>query len=63
MVRKEKLWTFQKADLIDALRYQNKKMSLGHGKRSLIPGLGDVVLVNLTKLAAPQLGVITVLSS
>ena len=59
MVRKEKLWILQKSDLIDALRYQNKKMSLGHGKRSLIQGLEDVVLVNLTKLAALQLGVKT----
>ena len=34
-------------------------MNLGHGKRSLVPGLGDVVLVHLTKLAGPQLGIIT----
>ena len=55
MVRKEELWMLQKSDLIDDLRYRSKKMNLGHGKRSLVPGLGDVVLVHLTKLAGPQL--------
>ena len=59
MFRKEELWILQKADLIYDIRYRNKKMNLGHGKRSLVPGLGDVVLVQLTKLAGHQLGIIT----
>ena len=59
MVRKEVLWKLQKSDLINVLKFKNQRMNLGKGRRKLIPGLGDVVMVNLTKLSASQLGVIT----
>ena len=58
VLRKEDLWKLPKADLVNVMKFKNQRMNLGKGKRKLVPGLEDVMMVNLTKLSAPQLWVI-----
>ena len=59
LVKRAEILKLQREELSDELRYKAGKMKLGVNKQSPSVGLGCVVMLQLSKLESPELGVVT----